>query len=255
MNTRMTKPKAVFNWSGGKDSALCLHHVLQEKQYEIDCLLTSVNAEYQRISMHGVRTELLEEQAKAIGISLKKLMLPEMPTMSVYDEKMQETWREFKEKGINYSIFGDIFLEDLKRYREQQLAKVQIKGVFPLWQKNTDYLINEFIDAGFKAVLVCVNEKYLDQSFAGRLIDRDFLKDLPKNVDPCGEYGEYHSFVYDGPIFKNPVTFETGEVVYRNYKPVSKEKEEDTCFSNRTQSYDTGFWYCDLLTVNNKVEI
>lgn len=229
---------------------MCLYHVLQQKEYEVECLLTSVNQEFQRVSMHGVRAELLEQQAQNIGLPLQKLMLPEMPTMAAYDHMMQEMLTEKKRRGVEYSIFGDIFLEDLKNYREEQLAKVHMQGVFPLWKQSTSYLLEQFIDLGFKAILVCVNEKYLDQSFAGRLIDKDFLRDLPKNVDPCGEYGEYHSFVFDGPIFKKPVSFRKGEVVYRNYAPTQQEDDKDSCFSDRPQTYDTGFWFCDLLKEN-----
>jgi uncharacterized protein (TIGR00290 family) len=247
----MNKTKAVFNWSGGKDSSLCLYHLLKQNAYEITTLLTSVNEKFRRVSMHGVREELLEQQAKSIGLPLKTLMLPEMTSMPVYEDLLLKTWKEFKEEGITHSVFGDIFLEDLKKYREEQLARVNIQAVFPLWQKSTRYLIEEFIDLGFKAILVCINEKHLDHSFAGRIIDKDLLKDIPRSVDPCGENGEYHSFVFDGPIFKRPIAFETGEVVYRNYKPVNSDKEEDTCFSKNTH-YDTGFWYCDLLTnINN----
>jgi uncharacterized protein (TIGR00290 family) len=245
-----TAKKAFFNWSGGKDSSLCLYHILKQGEFNVDFLLTSVNQQFQRVSMHGVRVELLEMQAKSVGLPLQKLMLPEMPSMSVYDDMLQEMLSKVKSEGINYSIFGDIFLEDLKQYREAQLAQVQMQGVFPLWNQSTSYLLEQFIDLGFKAVLVCVNEKYLDKSFAGRVIDRDFVKDLPKNVDPCGEYGEYHTFVYDGPIFKEPVPFQLGEVVYRNYAPAKEEDENDTCFSSKPQSYDTGFWFCDLLTVS-----
>jgi len=241
--------KAVFNWSGGKDSSLSLYRLLKTKEYDIKYLLTSVNSQFQRISMHGVRIALLEEQAKSIGIPLYQLMIPEMPSMEIYDQMMAETLRKFKDEGIDYSIYGDIFLEDLKKYREEQLAKVDMKGVFPIWKESTSQLIRDFIDSGFKAVLVCVNEKYLDKSFAGRLIDKNFLKALPKNVDPCGENGEYHSFVYNGPIFKRPIKFIKGKVVYRNYKPLknapASHKDGLSCPS--LQDVDTGFWYCDLI--------
>ncbi len=239
---------SLFNWSGGKDSSLCLHYVLQQKQYDIACLLTSVNEHYNRVSMHGVRAELLEKQAEHIGLPLQKLMLPEMPTMEVYNQVMHNMMRSFKEQGISHSVFGDIYLEDLRKYREDQLAQVNMKAVFPLWGKDTAYLLEEFVDLGFKAILVCINEKYLDKSFAGRVIDKDFIKDLPKEVDPCGERGEYHTFVYDGPIFKKPVPVELGEKVYRNYAPPKADAEDkDRCFSQQPQGYDTGFWYCDLL--------
>ncbi len=247
--------KAIFNWSGGKDSSLTLYDVLQKKEFDIQCLLTSVNTQYRRISMHGVREELLEAQAKSIGIPLHKLMVPEMPSMEDYNNLMSKTLKPFVKNGVEHSIFGDIFLEDLKLYREEQLAKVNMKGVFPIWKKDTTKLVRDFIDLGFKAVLVCVNERFLDQSFAGRAIDKSFLKDLPKNVDPCGENGEYHSFVYDGPIFKKPIAFKKGEVVYRNYKPVAcspNTSSNDQYSANSSmQNVDTGFWYCDLLSNSN----
>jgi len=226
--------KAVFNWSGGKDSALALYEILQQKEYEISYLLTSVNMIYNRVSMHGVRVELLEQQAREIGIPLQQIRLPEMPGMEDCNREMFSMMKRFKDQGVDYSIFGDIFLEDLKVYREGQLAQVGMQGVFPIWKRNTTELIKEFIDKGFKAVLVCVNEKYLDKSFAGRLIDEDFLKDLPANVDPCGENGEYHSFVFDGPIYKNHIPITLGEVVYRKYDKGAED------------NFDTGFYYQDL---------
>ncbi len=231
----MKNKKAIFNWSGGKDSSLALHQILQNKEFEIACLLSSVNNHYNRVSMHGVRIELIEQQAASIGLPLQQLRLPEMPSMEDYNREMFAIMKGFKDNGIDYSIYGDIFLEDLKIYREGQLAKVGMQGVFPIWKRDTSELIQEFIDKGFKAVLVCVNERYLDKSFAGRLIDENFLQDLPHNVDPCGENGEYHSFVFDGPIFKTPIAFEKGEVVYRKYE------------QERSDNFDTGFFYQDLL--------
>ena len=250
MDLKKVRHKAIFNWSGGKDSALCLYRVLEANAYAIEYLLTSVNTRFQRVSMHGVREALLEQQAESIGIPLMKLMVPEMPSMESYDNLMAQTLRQLKKEGIAYSIFGDIFLEDLRQYREERLAQVGLKGIFPIWKIPTDQLIQEFIELGFKAVLVCVNDRYLDKSFAGREIDKAFLKDLPKNVDPCGENGEYHSFVYAGPIFQKPIAFEKGEVVYRNYKSSqdpSSAQQGTAC--PPSQNVDTGFWYCDLIPV------
>ncbi len=187
--------------------------------------------------MHGVRVELMEKQAQSIGLPLFQVRLSEMPSMEEYNQNMGGAWKKFKEEGIAYSIFGDIFLEDLKKYREEQLAQVGLQAVFPIWKRPTTELLRSFIEMGFKAVLVCVNEKYLDRSFAGRLIDESFIRDLPANVDPCGENGEYHSFVFDGPIFKKPVAFSKGEVVYRKYEPAA----------GSTAEFDTGFFYCDLI--------
>lgn len=243
------KEKVIFNWSGGKDSALCLYKLLQAKNYEILCLLTSVSQQYQRISMHGVRVELLHEQATQIGLPLVKMQLPEMPTMEAYEKVMAATLKDLTDQGATASVFGDIFLEDLRAYRESKLAEVNLKGIFPLWKTPTSELINEFIDLGFKTIVTCVNEKHLDKSFAGRIIDQSFLRDLPKAVDPCGENGEFHTFVFDGPLFKSPVLFKTGEVVYRKYEPAPKTDSAYDCEDEKENPINTGFWYCDLLKV------
>ena len=142
------------------------------------------------------------------------------------------------------SVFGDIFLEDLRKYREDKLAELNLKGVFPLWKKSTHELIREFIDSGFKAVTTCVNDKYLDKSFVGRIIDDNFLNDLPDGVDLCGENGEYHSFVFDAPFFSSPIPFEKGEIVYRKY--TTSNHDSDTK-KNTDSPFENGFWYCDLL--------
>lgn len=249
------KEKAIFNWSSGKDSALCLYKLLQTQEYEIMCLLTSISEPYQRISMHGVRVELLEAQAYSIGIPLVKMRIPDMPTMEMYEQVMTSTLTELKTQGATASIFGDIFLEEIRQYREQQLAKLNLKGIFPLWNSPTNCLIREFIDLGFKAILTCVNEKYLDKSFAGRLIDHDFLNDLPDTVDPCGENGEFHTFVFDGPLFKQPILFEKGEVVYRKYTPSKPPTASASNFNADKKQvdnpFDNGFWYCDLLSAQS----
>lgn len=243
-----TPQKALFNWSSGKDSALALYKILQNKDFKIECLLTSVNKQYQRISMHGIRLELLQNQAESIGIPLKILEVPEIPTMEVYEQVMTKTLTELKQNGIRYSIFGDIFLEDLREYRENQLAKIGLKGVFPIWKIPTQDLIQEFILLGFKTIVVCVNEKYLDKSFVGRVIDQDFINDLPENVDVCGENGEFHTFTFDGPIFSKPIDFEIGEIVYRKYeKPEKEDSSNKACDTNDETAFDFGFWYCDLI--------
>jgi uncharacterized protein (TIGR00290 family) len=242
------KKKALFNWSSGKDSALALYKITQNSEYEISCLLTSVNQQFQRISMHGVRVELLEQQAKSIGLPLEIMQIPEMPTMEVYENVMQETLSKLKKQGINYSIFGDIFLEDLRKYREDKLIGIGFEGVFPLWKIPTQELIQEFLALGFKTIVVCVNERHLDKSFVGRIIDQDFINDLPENVDVCGENGEFHTFTFDGPIFATPINFEIGEVVYRKYEKPEKEDAADTaCDTSAPDAFDFGFWYCELV--------
>jgi uncharacterized protein (TIGR00290 family) len=242
------KQQAIFNWSGGKDSALALYKVLQSGQYNILTLLTSVSEPYQRISMHGVRMDLLDQQAASIGLPCHKLFLPEMPTMEAYELLMTSALGELQSQGATTSVFGDIFLEDLRRYREDQLAKLNLRAEFPLWGVPTRELIREFIGLGFQTITTCVNEKYLDQSFVGRVIDENFLRDLPANVDPCGENGEFHTFVFDGPLFRQPVAFEKGEIVYRKYTPAPKTGDNGyDCGESTTPSpFDTGFWYCDL---------
>ncbi|MCQ4139689.1 diphthine--ammonia ligase [Chryseobacterium sp. EO14] len=233
------KPKAIFNWSSGKDSALALYKILKEEKFEVTSLLTSINKEFQRISMHGVHVSLLEKQAESLGFPLIKMELPKEPTMKEYRELMSKTMNDLKSRGISHSVFGDIFLEDLKKYREDQLRSIGMEGVFPLWKINTTDLIREFLDLGFKTIVTCVNETYLDKSFAGRIIDEDFIKDLPENVDVCGENGEFHTFTFNGPIFKNPVEFEIGEIVKKTYpKPKSDENSEDDEYV---------FWFCDLI--------
>ncbi|WP_312345073.1 Dph6-related ATP pyrophosphatase [Chryseobacterium binzhouense] len=234
------RQKAIFNWSSGKDSALALYKTLQEEKFKVTSLLTIINEEFQRISMHGVSVSLLEKQAESLGFPLIKLELPKEPSMEEYQELMSSTMNKIKSQGVTHSIFGDIFLEDLRKYREDQLQSIGMEAFFPLWKKNTTDLIHEFLDLGFKTIVTCVNETYLDKSFAGRIIDESFIKDLPENVDPCGENGEFHTFTFDGPIFKNPIDFEIGEVVKKTYpKPKSDENEEDGEYI---------FWFCDLIS-------
>jgi uncharacterized protein (TIGR00290 family) len=200
------------------------------------------------VSMHGLRRELYRQQVDALGISYSTLELSEQPAMAEYERIMKDTVSDLQQKGFEYSAFGDIFLEDLRMYREQQLATLNIKGIFPLWKKNTKDLLNEFIELGFKAILVCIKSDLLDASFAGRMIDNDFIKDLPSNIDPCGENGEFHTFCFDGPIFKHPINFTIGEKIYREYK--SPKIQEDSC-SATPQEDNVGFWFCDILPINN----
>ncbi|MBS1946657.1 MAG: diphthine--ammonia ligase [Bacteroidetes bacterium] len=224
-----------MNWSGGKDSALCLHEAFVSGQFYISHLLTSVNSVHGRVSMHGVRKSLLEAQANAIGIPLATIDLPEQPGMEEYETAMMRKANELKKYGCTHALFGDIFLEDLKAYREKKLSEAGIDCIFPLWKKNTRALIREFIDLGFKAIIVCVNEKWLDKSFCGRIIDKNFLDDLPGGVDPCGENGEFHSFVFEAPVFKAPIAFKRGDIVYKKYKGPGNGEP------------GTGFYFCDLL--------
>jgi len=232
------KPKAFFNWSGGKDSAFALYKTLNENIYSVEYLLTTVSAKYHRISMHGVREELLDKQTQSIGIPLQKVFLPDVASMEVYENAINDQMVEFQKKGINHAIFGDIFLEDLKQYRIEQLKRINMQAVFPVWKIDTMDMVLDFIAKGFKAIVVSIDARYLDNSFAGAQLDKHFLNNLPKNVDPCGENGEFHSFVYDGPIFKSPVTFTIGEKVYKEYEHNTDANKSETT---------NGYWYCDLV--------
>ncbi len=242
------KLKAYFNWSGGKDSALALYHVLQNKTVDVELLLTTVNAQVNRVSMHGVRVELLHKQAESIGIPIREIRLPETVSMEEYNKAMHQSVTTLVNEKFEHTIFGDIFLEDLRKYREQQLAPSGLQVHFPLWQRKTNDLLHEFLDLGFKTVVVCVKASLLDQSFAGRIIDKYFIKDLPSSVDPCGEYGEFHTFVFDGPIFKSPIKFSIGEKVYKEYQAPknSGENNDHNCFSSNPYP-QMGFWYCELI--------
>ena len=207
--------KVLFSWSGGKDSTMALHEILSSRRYEVAALLTTVTEDYDRISMHGIRRVLLEQQAESIGIPLEKVLISRQAANEEYETKTMQTLTKYKKSGVASVVFGDIFLEDLKDYREKNLAKLEMKGIFPIWKRDTSELMRAFIALGYKAVTVCVDTQTLDGRFVGRMIDRQFMDDFPKTADVCGENGEYHSFVYDGPIFKRAVSYRLGEKVLR----------------------------------------
>lgn len=238
--------KAFLNWSSGKDAAYALYLVQQQKDLPVQKLVTTVNSELNRISMHGLRQELLLQQTESLGLPLHVIELEGNVSIEMYNQKMSEATTALVTDGYTHSIFGDIFLEDLREYRERQLSEAGLQGVFPLWKRDTRELMKDFFNSGFKAITVCVNAKLLDESFCGRILDEEFIKDLPSGVDPCGENGEFHTFVFDGPNFQFPVRFEIGEKVLRTYKSAGKKKE-DNCFKDEQESWDTGFWYCDLM--------
>ena len=215
----MRKERVVMSWSGGKDSAVALHELLKSDQYEVVALLTTVSEEFRRISHHGVREELLEEQASAIGLPLDKVYLPSGEsagcTNEVYEAIMERAMTAYRTQGVLTVGFGDLFLQDLREWREANLAKVGMRGIFPIWQRDTTAFAREVIRSGYKAYLSCV-EGSVGAGFVGRAYDAELLDDLPPGVDPCGENGEFHSFVYDGPIFRKPVEARVGEIVVRD---------------------------------------
>jgi uncharacterized protein (TIGR00290 family) len=219
------KEKVIVAWSGGKDSALALNEILETNRYEVLELLTTVTQDYDRISIHGVRRVLLEQQANALGFPLEKMLISKGVSDIEYEDILLKALNRHTSTGVFSVVFGDLFLEVVRKYREGVLSKVGMKGIFPLWARDTRQLARTFIDLGFKAVITCVDSKSLGKNFVGREFDRQFLVDLPAKVDPCGENGEFHSFVYDGPIFSERVPFTKGEIVLREKR----------------------FYYCDLV--------
>ncbi len=224
-----------FNWSTGKDSALALYRMLNSPEYEVQKLVTSINSHYDRVSMHGLRREMMDLQIESLAIPSQTIELSEKPTMEEYEQQMTETVESLKSEGLHTAVFGDIFLEDLKKYRENQLSSVGIDCMFPLWKEDTKTLLKEFLNLGFKAITVCVDAQKLGEEFVGRIIDEQFIEDLPEGVDPCGENGEFHTFCFAGPIFQKEIKFKKGEVVNKTYKNPTNPEEE------------IGFLFCDIL--------
>jgi uncharacterized protein (TIGR00290 family) len=210
------RSKAWLAWSSGKDSAWALHTVRQNAEFEVVALLTTVNQTYSRVAMHAVRESLLEMQADAAGLPLIKVPIPSPCSNEIYEQAMGLAMTRAKGDGVKYVIFGDLFLEDLRAYREKQLARCDVTPVFPLWGRDTRKLAEEMIAGGLSAYLTCVDPRKLDRSFAGRKFDAELLRTLPTDVDPCGENGEFHSFVNDGPMFTRGVPVTAGEIVERD---------------------------------------
>lgn len=227
--------KTVLNWSSGKDAALAYNILSHQQEYQVTHLLTTVSAELDRIVMHGVRERLLDIQAERIGLPVTKIKLPASPDHEVYSQSMLHAMNELRAEGVVASAFGDIFLEDLRRYREEQLQLVDMQAIFPLWKMDTLQLISILEKEGIEAMIVCVNEKYLGKEFLGRKIDSSFLNDLPGNVDPCGENGEFHTFVYNAPYFSAQIPIIKKEVVYRKYPS-----------HDGNNKWDTGFYFLDI---------
>jgi uncharacterized protein (TIGR00290 family) len=217
--------KVLFTWSGGKDSAIALYDLQIGNGYDISALLTIVTEGYDRISMHGVHSILLEQQAESLGLPVEKIYITKNASNEEYETKMRDKLMNYRSQGVLSVVFGDIFLEDLREHREKNLSKIGMKGIFPLWKRDTTELAHSFIDLGFKSVITCVDSKVLDKIFVGRDFDEQFLSELPSSVDSCGENGEFHSFVYNGPIFRKKILHRKGEVILR----------------------DNRFYYCDLV--------
>jgi uncharacterized protein (TIGR00290 family) len=223
------KKRILLSWSGGKDAAIALYELQRSDSYEVAALLTTVAEQQDRVPMHGVRRSLVEAQAAVLGIPLEIINLPASISEGQYAKLMRQTLWRHKEQGVSGVAFGDIFLEDVRTYREEKLATINMAAVFPLWGRSTSDLARWFVWSGFKASVTCVDSHVLPSSLLGSTFDDRFLQELPPGVDPCGENAEFHTFVYDGPIFPSPIPFTRGEVA----------------------SEDDRFYYCDLLPTHN----
>ena len=212
----MTRPRALVSWSSGKDSAWALHAVRSQGEVEVAGILTTVTAEFARVAMHAVRETLLDEQARALGLPCRKVRLPWPCSNEAYEREMAEALRAARAEGVTRVVFGDLFLQDIRSYREAKLAGTGIAPIFPLWQRDTSALAREMIDGGLRATLTCVDPTKVDRGFAGRSFDRALLGELPGTVDPCGENGEFHTFAWAGPMFTTPISVIAGEVVERD---------------------------------------
>jgi uncharacterized protein (TIGR00290 family) len=227
--------KIVMNWSSGKDAALAYLSLLADPSCTVTHLLTTLNEEYDRIFMHGIREQLLDKQAERMNIPLTKVKLPASPDDTLYKHAMLNALTTLKSEGVTAAAYGDIYLEDLKTYREQQLAQIGFEAVFPLWKKDTTELVRQVEEAGIEAIIVCVNAKSLGKELLGRKISAELLAAFPSDVDPCGENGEYHTFVYNAPFFGSPIPIVTGDIVHKTYKG-----------SDDNNSWDTGFYFLDV---------
>ena len=215
MGDGQTKPKAILAWSSGKDSAYALHVARASGDFDIGALLTTVTEDYGRVSMHGVREEILDLQAQRAGLPLIKVRIPAPCPNEIYEAAMADVLRPLCEEGVSHVLFGDLFLEDLRVWREERLARMGLTGVFPLWQRDTAQLARDMLADGLEARIVCLDPKRLDPCFAGHAFDRELLDKLPSDVDPCGENGEFHTLTTAGPMFSHPIPAENGVVVER----------------------------------------
>lgn len=240
MTSLLPMRNAWMHWSGGKDSAYTLWRL--EDSASVGGLITSMSEEFRRVSMHGVREALLDTQAEALGLQLKKLLIPKDASMEAYSAMMKREMGALRETGVETCIYGDIYLEDLRAYRESEMEACGLKCSFPIWKEaDTATIARSIIDAGIKAKIVCVSGKFFDASYLGKDYDLDFLNSLPEGVDPCGENGEFHTFVYDSPSYKAPINVALGEIQGHSYTPGGDDDDCDCC-----KTWDTEFLFQDL---------
>jgi len=236
-----SKRKVTISWSGGKDSAFALYKILTSGEYHVVDLHTTLNEETRRVGLHGVHEALIEQQAAGLGLPLTKLYLPPSEDHDAYEKLMIAHYKQCARRGIEQVVFGDIFLEDLRLFREKLLQNTSLSSVYPLWKIDTQKILNDFIAIGFKTVICSADADKFSKDQVGHTIDTAFAENPRPGVDPCGENGEYHTLVYDGPIFKKPVSFETGEVVKKQYsfQKINAQGENERV--------EKSFWFQDLL--------
>lgn len=210
------KKNVWMSWSTGKDSAYALYELKRSPEVVVTGLVTTVTRDFDRVSMHGVRRELLSAQAEALSLSLETIEIPSPCTIQEYEDRIHIIFQKAEALGVTHFAFGDLFLQDVREYRERQLRQTKINPLFPLWHRPTNELAEEIIQSGVKAILTCVDTRKLDQSFSGREYNINLLKDLSHEIDPCGERGEFHSFVFDSPLFERPISIAKGEKIVRN---------------------------------------
>jgi uncharacterized protein (TIGR00290 family) len=237
------KKRATVSWSGGKDSALALYKILTENTIEVTGLHTIINADTRRVGMHGVREELIDMQAEALGLSLIKIYTETSQSHESYENAMSQFFAAAKEQDIDTVVYGDIFLQDLRTYREKLLRPFNLASVYPLWELNTTALIKEFIDLKFKTVLCVVNQDCYERGLLGKTIDPGFIEQLPTGTDPCGERGEFHTLVFDGPIFRKQIYLESGIIVPKAYEFNILAPD------GKTEVQKSTFWFQDFLPV------
>jgi uncharacterized protein (TIGR00290 family) len=237
-----SKKKVTISWSGGKDSAFALYKILKSGNYEVTGLHTVINEETRRVGMHGVREELIDEQAEALDLPLTKLYLEASENHTAYQNLVQIFYRSCEINNIEAVVFGDIFLEDLRQFRIGLLKPSGLEPILPLWQMNTGTLMDDFIDHGFKTIVCAADANLLAEEQVGKIIDQKFLSGLKPSVDPCGENGEFHTFVFDGPVFKYPVDFTKGEIVKKIYRYQRLNERGEK------QRIESAFWFQDLLS-------
>lgn len=236
----MNKKKVSFAWSGGKDSALALYKLMQDDKYEVVALHTTFGEDTKRVGLHGIHESLIQKQAEAIGLPLDSLYYPASQTNEAYEKVMSSYLDELEKRGVTYIAFGDIFLEDLKKYREAQLEVKGFKGVFPLWGANTQKILDEFFEAGFKTIVCAADGDLFDKTQVGELLTNKLIQEVQTPIDPCGENGEFHTFCFDGPIFKYPIAFKRDETISKTYDFKTSDGKE----------HHKHFWFKELLVLD-----